>query len=107
MESEIEVKNPIRLADQIHPVEGEVVNKTLLKNGAGIVKAVSFAKGSCLTPHTADGDVVVTVVSGKLNFAIEGNNHELKGGDAIVMPAKTEHTVTALEDSIVVLTKIK
>ncbi len=106
METQVEIKTPVHLEDQVKVTDGQVSRKVLLSNDKGLVQLLVFARGANLTPHTANGDVVVTVVSGRLNFNIDGREHEMKSGDSIVVPANTEHAVSALEDTRVLLAKL-
>lgn len=106
METQVEIKTPIHLEDQVKVEEGKVARKVLLFNDKGLVQLLTFARGANLTPHTANGDIVVTVISGRLNFNVDGKEHEMKTGDSIVVPANTEHAVSALEDTRVLLAKI-
>lgn len=106
METNIEIKTPVRLKDRLQAVEGKVERKLLLSNENGLVQLLTFGKGASLTPHTANGDVLVTVVSGRVNFNVEGSEKEMKAGDVIVLPANTEHAVSALEDTRIVLSKL-
>ena len=106
MESNVEIKTPVRLRDQVACEAGKVERKLLLNNDKGLVQYLAFGAGASLTPHTANGDVVVTVVSGRVNFNVEGKEHEMKAGDVLVMPANTEHAVSALEQSEIILSKL-
>ncbi len=106
METNVEIKTPLHLEDQLPVVAGKVERKLLVANENGLVQLLTFAAGSNLTPHTANAPVAITVISGRVNFNIEGKEHEMKAGDAIVMPANVEHAVSALEDTRIVISKL-
>ncbi|MBD5226621.1 MAG: cupin domain-containing protein [Bacteroidales bacterium] len=106
METQVEIKTPINLASQVPVKAGDFERTLLVANAHGLVQLLTFAAGSGLTPHTANAPVVVTVVSGRVNFVIDGKEHEMKAGDAIVIPADTEHSVSAIEDTRIVLSKL-
>jgi quercetin dioxygenase-like cupin family protein len=51
--------------------------------------------GRGLSEHSAPFDAVVLVIDGKGHFIIGGEDHNLKEGQLIIMPANIPHAVKA------------
>ncbi|UOF91186.1 hemerythrin domain-containing protein [Fodinisporobacter ferrooxydans] len=76
--------------------------KPLLDNGYSKVVQFSFPKGKVLEKHKTSSDILVFVPQGNIRFqAVE--EAVLKSGEMISLEKNIEHSITALEDSIVVL----
>jgi quercetin dioxygenase-like cupin family protein len=50
-----------------------------------------------LSEHSAPFDAVVQVIEGKGSFIIGGEEHNLKEGELIIMPANVPHAVKAVQ----------
>jgi quercetin dioxygenase-like cupin family protein len=74
----------------------------LLDNGASKVVKFSFPKGKVLKKHQAPSDILVFVLKGKIRFSA-GEEVELSAAQMISLSAQIEHSLEALEDSVVVL----
>ena len=107
MKTQEEIKTPLRLADELEYKAGEVLTKDVFSNDNGSVRLLAFARGAMLARHSVPFDVFAYVVEGAVEFAVEDQRQHLTGGNAILLPANTPHTVLALEDSRILLTKIK
>lgn len=86
---------PIILKDYIEYGPGSVVSKTLKQNPAGTITLFAFDAGQGLSEHTAPYDAVAQVIDGDGHFIIAGEDHELKEGQLIIMPANVPHAVRA------------
>lgn len=86
---------PIILKDFIEYSSGSVVSKTLKKNPAGTITLFAFDIGQELSEHSAPFDAVVQVIEGEGHFIIGGEDHKLKEGQLIIMPANVPHAVRA------------
>lgn len=74
----------------------------VLDNGVSKVVKFSFAKGKELQKHRTTSDILVIVMEGRIRFH---TNEEvlLERGDMISLGKMIEHSILALEDSIVIL----
>lgn len=86
---------PITLKDYIEYSPDSVVSKTLKQNPAGTITLFSFDAGQGLSEHSAPFDAVVQVIDGEGHFIIGGEDHNLKEGQLIIMPANMPHAVRA------------
>ena len=84
-----------------------VVSRTLLKKQAGTITLFAFDKGQALSEHTAPFDAMVHIIDGKADINIDGKKHEVKVGQAIIMPAKITHAIHAAEQFKMLLIMIK
>jgi len=74
----------------------------VMDNKFSKVVQFSFSKGKLLEKHKTSSPILVMVVSGKVKFTA---NEEvvLQSGQLVSLEADVEHTVAALEDSIMLL----
>ncbi|MDE5567322.1 MAG: cupin domain-containing protein [Muribaculaceae bacterium] len=107
MKTQEEIKTPLRLADELKYVDGEVVTKDVFSNDNGSVRLLAFDKGVMLARHSVDSDVMVYVIEGEVEFEIDDQRHHLISGNSILMPANTAHTVLALDKAKVILIRIR
>lgn len=87
----------IVLKEYIEYSSGSVVSKTLKQNPAGTITLFAFDKGQGLSEHTAPFDAAVQVIEGEGLFIIGGEEHTLKAGELIIMPANVPHAVRAVQ----------
>ena len=87
----------LRLADQVEYQDGQIVSKTLAQNDAVSLTLFAFEKGEEISTHRSEGDAFVTCLDGVGQVTIDGVPHELREGQAIVMPAGHPHAVFGLE----------
>lgn len=107
MKTQEEIKTPLRLADELKYADGQVQMKDVFSNDNGSVRLLAFDKGAMLARHKADGDAMVYVIEGSVEFEIDDQRQHLEAGNSILMPAGVEHTVLALDRSKVMLIRIK
>ena len=96
----------LTLKEQISYQDGQVVSKTLAQNSAVSITLFSFAKGEEISTHDSEGDAMVTVLEGTGEFTVGGIKHQVKAGEALVMPAKIPHAVYAVEAFKMLLTVV-
>ena len=62
----------------------------------------SIAKGFAIPPHSHPHDQTGFMVSGRLRFKVEDEILEMETGNSWCIPVDAEHSVDALEDSVVI-----
>ena len=84
-----------------------MVSRTLIKNTAGTVTLFAFGAGQGLSTHSAPFDALVQVLSGQARVTIDGQDHDLHAGQAILMPADIPHALHATADFRMLLVMVK
>jgi len=74
-----------------------VVSKTLKQTPAGNITLFAFDSGQELSEHSAPFDAFCTCYRGEGRFIIGGEEHNLKEGEFIIMPANVPHAVKAVQ----------
>ena len=100
------VKQPVEVVE-VAGDESVFTNlkKTLLvKSDRVKVIRMELPATSTLPKHKAPGELTVHCLSGKIEFTVMGNTHQLDGGNLIYVPASEPHSVLAVEDSVMLLT---
>lgn len=87
--------------------EGSVVSRTLIDKKTGTVTLFAFDKGQALNEHTAPFDALVNIIDGEAEIIISGNEHRVKKGEMIIMPAGEPHALKAVEKFKMVLVMIR
>jgi quercetin dioxygenase-like cupin family protein len=98
---------PVNLKDYIEYSTGSVVSRTLKENRAGTITLFAFDAGQGLSEHSAPFDAVVLVIDGEGRFIIGGEEHDLKAGQLITMPANIPHAVRAMQKFKMLLTMLR
>ncbi|MCZ7357525.1 MAG: cupin domain-containing protein [Candidatus Methanoperedens sp.] len=98
---------PITLTDFIEYSKGSVVSKTLKQNPAGTITLFAFDAGQGLSEHSAPFDAVVQVIEGDGFFKIGSEEHNLKAGQMIIMPANVPHAVRGERKFKMLLTMLR
>ncbi len=94
----------LSLVGQVEYLPGQIVSKTLSQNEHHSLTLFAFDKGEEISTHASDGDALVTALDGSGRITIEGVEHQLGAGDAIVMPAGKPHAVYAQSQFKMLLT---
>jgi quercetin dioxygenase-like cupin family protein len=84
-----------RFSNLIEYQSGSIVSRTIIDKPEGTVTVFAFDKGQNLSEHTAPFDALVQILDGEGIISIEGKAHNLKAGEAIIMPANIPHAVEA------------
>ena len=88
-------------ADKKELLEG-VHLSTLVHGEKTLMGQFSVAKGSSIPSHSHPHEQTGFMVSGKLRFTIEDDVMEVAAGDSWCIPGGAEHSVQALEDTVVI-----
>ncbi|MTI85473.1 MAG: cupin domain-containing protein [Firmicutes bacterium] len=101
------VAQALNLIDLVNYQEGSVVSRTLIDKKAGTVTLFAFDQGQALSEHTAPYDALVNIIDGEAEIIISGNEHKVKSGEMIIMPADEPHALRATEKFKMVLVMIR
>ena len=84
-----------------------VISRVLLKNAGGTITLFAFDADEGLSEHKTPYDAFVNVVEGEVRIRIADQEHHLKPGDSLVLPADIPHAVDAITQFKMLLTMIK
>ena len=93
----IPIAKAIILKDEVLYQPGQIVSKTLAQNQNISVTLFAFDKSEEISTHTAGGDALVLCLEGTGKFTVDGVEHLLTAGEALVMPAGHPHAVFGQE----------
>lgn len=94
------------IADLVQvPAQAVTSQSVLVADGVRVV-AFALDTGQSLAEHSAGVPVLLQVVSGSVDVEVEGATHALRPGGLAHIPARTRHSVTAVEPTIICLTLI-
>ena len=93
----IEKATVLKLKNETEYMDGQIVSKTLVQNGAVSITLFAFDKGEEISTHESGGDAFVTCLDGVGRITIDGKDYELHKGESIVMPARHPHAVFGQE----------
>jgi len=99
-----EAKSLVSLVDY---QKASVVSKEVIRKDKGTVTLFAFDKGQGLSEHTAPFDALVYIFDGRAGITIAGKPHNLKAGEAIIMPANKTHSLKAIERFKMLLVMIR
>ena len=85
--------NPAPLRSLTIPQPGSVVSRVLFRNRGCTVTAFAFAEGEGLSEHATPQDALLIVLEGELRISLQGEDHHLKAGDILHIPASRRHTL--------------
>ncbi|MBS4015083.1 MAG: cupin domain-containing protein [Candidatus Latescibacteria bacterium] len=96
-----------KLVNAVEYQKEAVVSKTIIKQDKGNVTIFAFDQGQGLSEHTAPFDALVYIIDGEANILIAGEDHLLKQGEMIIMPANKPHALMAIKKFKMMLVMIK
>ncbi len=88
-------------ADKRQLLEG-VHLSTLVHGQKTLMGQFSLARGALIPPHAHPHEQTGFMVSGRLRFKLADEALEVETGDSWCIPGGAEHSVEALEDSVVI-----
>ncbi len=87
--------------------DNKIVTKLLLETSFSKEIRILLKQGQIMKEHKAPFPILVHILSGEINFGVQGFMKPLISGDIITLAADIPHDLTAIEDSIVRLTLSK
>ena len=103
----VEKAVPVPLKDQIGYEEGKVASKTLAQRPEAGITLFAFDAGEGISTHAAAGDAMAYILEGTAQITIDGVEHIVPEGNAIVMPVGIPHAVKAMTRFKMMLTLIR
>ncbi|MBN3490224.1 cupin domain-containing protein [Acholeplasma equirhinis] len=94
------------LKEQVTYQAHQVSSKTIAQNKHVSITLFSFDKDEEIGLHKSNGDAMVTILDGKAKITIDQTEYFLTEGETIVMPAKINHALYALEPFKMILTVV-
>lgn len=76
--------------------------KTTVYGQGMLMTEVKLEKGAVIPPHKHPHEQTGYMISGHMEFVVQGANHIAKPGDSWNIPVDVEHGATALEESVVI-----
>ncbi|WP_182347169.1 cupin domain-containing protein [Tomitella gaofuii] len=94
------------LAEQ-NPISAGRVSPHFTFDGDGFrIRHLAFDEGAVLAEHTAPLPIIVHVVEGAVDFAVDGDIHTLHTGAILHVAAGNPHQVTAHERARLIVTLV-
>lgn len=87
--------------------EGSVVSKEIVNKPTGTITLFAFDKGQGLSEHTAPYDALIIITDGIAEITVSGVKHKVETGEMLLMPAKSPHSLKAIQPFKMTLTMIK
>ena len=94
-------------AESIQYAEGSVVSKMIIKKPTGNITLFAFDKNEGLSEHSSPHEALVQVIDGSAEITINGEAHDVKAGQCIILPDNVPHALKANERFKMILTMIK
>lgn len=77
---------------------------TVYKTEGMRIVLIALHQKAVMEKHSANGIVSVQVLDGEISFTTEGNTYNLTKGQMIALHRNIDHSVTAIEESVFLLT---
>jgi len=103
----IDIERVNNLSGLVDYQTGSVVSKEIIRKDKGTITLFAFDKDQGLSEHTAPFDAFVFILDGRARLTIAGKEHDLKAGEAMIMPADKPHSLRAIERFKMLLVMIK
>ena len=102
----IEFSKATELASLVDYQSGQVVSRTLVQNKAVSITLFAFDQQEEISTHASKGDAMVLLLDGEAEITIGEEKHQVKKGEAIIMPANIPHALFAKERFKMILTVV-
>lgn len=83
------------LIDALPVVTESTTSRVLLNNDVMRIVQFTFDAGEMLTEHTSPRAVAVQLVSGRMQFTVDGVEHAMAEGDVIYLAPNASHALVA------------
>lgn len=93
--------------DNLEFNDTRIVTSVVIETSFSKEIRILLKNGQVMKEHKAPFPITVHVLSGEIDFGVEGVNHLLKAGAIISLEGNVKHDLTAKADSVVRLTLSK
>jgi ethanolamine utilization protein EutQ (cupin superfamily) len=93
--AEIEKSKVYVIAEIAEYIPNSIVIKEILRKSTGNISVKSFDCVEGLTEKITRFDTFIQLIEGEVEIVIDGRNHLVKTGGAIVIPAHSSNTIKA------------
>ncbi|RMH63341.1 MAG: cupin domain-containing protein [Calditrichaeota bacterium] len=97
----------VHLNDWVEASEGGILSKKVMAGKCGNVTMFALAANEAISEHSAPYDALVVIHEGEAIVTIDGRDHTLVAGDAIILPAHVPHALRAPRAFKMMLVMIK
>lgn len=80
-------------------VLSSTISRKLVTGERTMMARVFLKKGAFVPEHSHDNEQITFIMSGALEFQIDGQTIVLRAGDVMVIPSNMPHSARALEDT--------
>jgi quercetin dioxygenase-like cupin family protein len=102
-------RHPLSAVIDIHPTGAAASggpSTMLAKTPTLEVRRLALSKGREIPTHQAPGEITVHCLEGRIAFTAAGATRELGAGQMILLAAGEPHSLVALDDATVLVTKV-
>ena len=85
------------LANTVQYQDGGIVSRTILKKEGGNLTLFAFDEGQGLSEHTTPYEALLYLLEGSAQVTIEAKVHQVRAGEALLLPPNVPHAVKATE----------
>lgn len=100
-------QSPHDLAALIATQAGSIVSRVLINKPAGTITLFAFDQGESLSEHTSPYNALVQILDGEADIRIASDEHVVKTGQILLLPANTPHALNARVPFKMLLTMIR
>lgn len=98
---------PTPLTEFVSYQTGSVVSRVLFRNQGGVVTLFAFDESQGLTEHSTPHDATLLVVDGEVKVTVGQDDHVVREGEILHLPASVPHTLHEGERFKMLLTLLK
>jgi quercetin dioxygenase-like cupin family protein len=84
-------------SEQLNPL----IKRKAIHSGNMTIARLELQKDAVVAEHSHHNEQITIVERGALQFAINGGQRVVRGGETLVIPPHVPHGVIALEDTVV------
>jgi len=90
---------------QIRPAKlPDSLSTSLIKTEKLHILRLVVGTGKEIPQHSAPGELIVQCLEGRIAFSCLGRSQDLAGGELLYVPDSEPHSLTGIEDSVLLLT---